>query len=89
MREDGVHDDSEAHGGHDEHDELEKQKEHGKSTTAREAEAAWHEHEHEHEHERQQDLPTARRHARKKLLRSSSCFSQLNSAAALPFYNAI
>ena len=30
MREDGVHDDSEAHGGHDEHDDgLEAQKEHG------------------------------------------------------------
>ena len=30
MREDGVHDDSEAHGGHDEHDDgLEEQKEHG------------------------------------------------------------
>ena len=30
MREDEVHDDSEAHGGHDEHDDgLEEQKEHG------------------------------------------------------------
>ena len=30
MREDGVHNDSEAHGGHDEHDDgLEEQKEHG------------------------------------------------------------
>ena len=66
---------------------------------AREVEGARHEHEHEHrhehehkhenEHERQQHLTAARRHARKKLLRSSSCFSQLNSAAALPFYNAI
>ena len=66
---------------------------------AREVEGARHEHEHEHrhehehkhenEHERQQQLTAARRHARKKLLRSSSCFSQLNSAAALPFYNAI
>ena len=61
---------------------------------AREVEGARHEHEHEHrhehehkhenEHERQQHLTAARRHARKKLLRSSSCFSQLNSAAALP-----
>ena len=34
MREDGVHDDSEAHGGHDEHDDgLEEQKEHGMGTS--------------------------------------------------------
>ena len=76
------------HGGHDEHDELEKQKEHGKSTTGSRSRSS---------------LARARARARttagyarsapqaaaQQLLRSSSCFSQLNSAAALPFYHAM
>ena len=78
------------HGGHDEHDELEKQKEHGKSTTGSRSRSS---------------MARARARARarttagyarstpqaaaQQLLRSSSCFSQLNSAAALPFYHAM